>query len=209
MLRKYRPEWDEIEHHDKMLEILPENDALAALPTELWEGLTPLEKVVIWWNFTRGGLTIVRIQALPIIGLIPHELLLDVWQRTPVRNCCKKVKALTPYLSLYTNDYFVELIHEEVELLRARSRIVRNGQALTPADMNSIEWRKNEREDVNTLLRCLEMVQKVVEVKKDDGEPISDLPSRVAGVLAEAEAFIAGTEEKRSRDAEELPGENA
>ncbi len=207
MLKQRRPEWDDIEHHEKMLEILPENDALAALPTELWEGLTPLEKVVVWWNFTRGGLTIVRIQALPVIGLIPHELLVDIWQRGPVRNCCKKVKALTPYLSLYTNDYFVELIHEEVELLRARSRIVRNGQA--QIDANSLDWRKNEREDVNTLLRCLEMVQKVVEVKQNDSEPLSDLPSRVAGVLAEAQAFIDGTEEKRSRDTEELPGEDA
>ncbi len=187
MLKQQRPEWDAFEHHEKMLSLLPENDALENLPTELWETLTPLERVVVWWHFTRGGLDVIRIQALTVVGVIPYELLLDVWRRKHIREVCRKIRKLKPFLGLYSADYFVELLHEEIDLLRARTRIARN---ISNHERDNLDWRKNDREDVQTLLRCLELVHKFSEVNKDADANAGASPSRLDRVITQAEEFI-------------------
>lgn len=188
MIRQTNTAWETLEHDARLLTLLPENDAMENLPTELWETLTPLEKLVIWWHFTRGGLLVVQMQLFSIFGNISYEHLLDVWHRKPVRDICKKVRKLNPFLCLYSADYFVELIHEEVELLRARTRIVRN---IANKEQDSLDWRKNEREDVQTLIKCLELIQKLTEVKKDgESANAGDVSSRINGVISQAEKLI-------------------
>jgi len=182
--------------------VYPEDDVVSDVGGEILEKLTPLEQVFVLW-LVRVDNPIEAVQRLmrpskPFDANVSNGL--EIRLRRTVSDALNKIRKKFPYLSRYTADYTLGLIHEEIEWLRARHRRQRyekdsgfvsrmcNGK-------NSVH--SEEIEDTRLLIELLKLTQQLTSIQAADGSHIpgatpSESDGRVNRVLAQAEEQILG-----------------
>lgn len=181
--------------------VMPKEDILELLGEEMNRSLTPLENTFVRW-FIQVGNSNVALQNL-IHPAHPFDVknysAAKIMSRPSVKDVIKQVKKKCPYLRLYNADYMVELLHDEIQHLRFKTR---NGRYYGQnANLNAYGGKKSlheeETADMDLLLRCLEMVGKLTsQVKVGDesaaGSQSSNTNLSVDRVIAEAQRLING-----------------
>jgi hypothetical protein len=182
--------------------VLPGDDIVANVGDGILDHLTPLERVFVLW-FVRCDDPTEAVQKLmrpsrPFDETVSNGL--EIRLRPTVSEAVNKIRKKFPYLSKYTADYTLGIIHEEIEWLRARAR--RKRYDSDPAFLSRMCNGKNsvhseEIEDTRLLIELLKLTQQLTSIQAADG---SNLPtttpgeshSRVDRVLAQAEEQILG-----------------
>lgn len=176
--------------------LTPPYDMVDQLGYRMIDGTSPLEDTFIRWvlltNDPAEAFRSIRHPALPVVdfGVTPDDLL----RRPNVRQNLKKIRDMKPFIQLYSADYMLSIVHEEVEHLRLRNRKKRFD------DGQSINGKKSRNEEENntieTLMKCLDTARNLVKEADDatSGNPsaadASSVRSSVDRVVAEAARLI-------------------
>jgi len=192
---KHENEDDRHEYHYPY--VLPEITEIISLSKEDSQSLTPLENAFLLWYFKLNNAEesvnrLIHPAHYFEIKTHGHKILLA---RPHVQDIIKKARQDLPYLKLYSVEYMAKLLHEEVENLRIKNRKERfHGPAARPELYGKVPHRE-EMLEVDMLLRCLEILERMVEVRKNSDasttQPSNENRS-IDRVLTEAQAFING-----------------
>ncbi len=168
------------------------------------EHLTPLESVFVEWYI------VVRSPEVAFTSLInPCEFfdrdLIDsstLITRKHVREAIQLIFRGTPFINLYTKDFVISLLHEEIEYYREKNRTKRF------KDKNFLVEECNGKKSIHeekmmesaALIKCMELLLQVEKRDQNDASPIfaEVQPSGSArgsrGLLAKVEALVSGRE---------------
>jgi hypothetical protein len=180
--------------------VLPVDDPLHMMDTNLLDGLTPLEKAFVRWVFDVG----VPSSAMEMLihpahffdlTIQNHQVLLN---RKTVLDKLGKIKVSAPYVTLYTSDHILSILHGEIQHLRKARRSTRFSGP--NADETYLMGKKSRHEEE---LLEMDMLLKFIQLAKEVTTHVGPSnPQSGAGgenrsvdrVLAEVEKLIDGRE---------------
>lgn len=182
--------------------VYPDDDIVSDVDDGLLKNLTPLEQVFVRWmlrtdNPEEAVSRLMR-PSKPFDTTVSNGYAIRA--RPTVTEVLNKLRKKFPYLSRYTADYTLGIIHEEIEWLRARHRRKRyEGDTDFIARMcngkNSVH--SEEIEDTRLLVELLKLTQSLTSIQASDGSHLpgtesGDADGRTRRVLAQAEERILG-----------------
>lgn len=183
--------------------VLPEDDIVETVDDGILKKLTPLEAAFVRWMI-RVDDPMEAVKSLIRPSAYFDEKISngrEILARATVSDALNKIRKKFPFLTKYTLDYTLGLIHEEVEWLRAKNRRKRYDTDTNFTDRmfagSKKSWHDGEIEDTRLLVDLLKLVQQLTTITGSDGSPLpasesgaSD--SRINRVLAEAREQILG-----------------
>jgi len=184
--------------------VLPEADILVGMPDVDMSELTPLEDAFVRWLVKTGDVA-AAMQSL-CHPAHPFDMSASspatVLGRKKVIDVLDKIRKANPYCVLYSRDYTLGLLHDEIEYLRARRRRSRyDDEAYVQRVVAGGKKSPRDLEISDTAL-LLDMLKLVVSINSGQFENAPEPPAaepgdeinRISGLIAEAERKIVGGE---------------
>lgn len=162
------------------------------------DNLTPLERTFVSWY------VVLRSPEMALMSLIrPGEFFdktvvnsSDLIGRKNVREVIHAIFKSTPYINLYTKDFVVSILHEEIEYFRERNRERRfKDQTFLIEECNGKKSVHEEKMmESNALLKCLELLINIEKETRNDDSSTEAKPSGTSSgysrLLTKAEDLI-------------------
>lgn len=194
--------------------VYPEDNVITEVGEGILDKLTPLEQVFVLWyvKLDDPSEAVHRLMrpSRPFDTSVSNGL--DIRLRPTVSEAINKIRKKFPYLSRYTADYTLSLIHDEIEWLRARHRRKRYDNDigfLTKMCNGKGSVHSEEIDDTRLLIDLLKLAKELTNIQAADGSHIpgatpSESNSRVDRVLTQAEEQILG---RKTGDARPVGGD--
>lgn len=181
--------------------VYPKGDLVISADDGILANLTPLEGVFVQWvlqvDDPEEAITSLMNPAYPFDRTVSNGQ--EIRLRPTVVDAINKFRKKFPYLSKYTADYTLGLIHEEMEYLRARNRRKRYNEQEFLDRMCNGKRSAHEEEiaEVQVLIDLLKLTKDLTTGQTPDGSFLpaaapGDTDSGINRVLAEAQERILG-----------------